>query len=50
MQKSIEIARGRLRITSRISSKNQWKDELNAEQIAKLENKFRDFITKFSYD
>ena len=30
--------------------KNQWKNELNVKQIARLENKFRDFITKFSYD
>ena len=30
--------------------KNQWKNELNIEQIAKLENKFRDFINKFGYD
>ena len=34
----------------RKGEKNQWKNELNIEQIAKLENKFRDFINKFSYD
>ena len=30
--------------------KNQWKNALNVQQIARLENKFRDFINKFSYD
>ena len=34
----------------RKGEKNQWKNELNVEQIARLENKFRDFINKFSYD
>ena len=34
----------------RRGEKNQWKNELNIEQIARLENKFRDFINKFSYD
>ena len=34
----------------RRGEKNQWKNELNNQQIAKLENKFRDFINKFSYD
>ena len=34
----------------RKGEKNQWKNELNVKQIARLENKFRDFITKFSYD
>ncbi len=34
----------------RIGEKNQWKSELNTKQIARLENKFRDFIIKFSYD
>ena len=34
----------------RRGEKNQWKNELNVQQIARLENKFRDFITKFSYD
>ncbi len=34
----------------RRGEKNQWKNELNVEQIARLENKFRDFINKFSYD
>ena len=34
----------------RRGEKNQWKNELNVQQIARLENKFRDFINKFSYD
>ena len=34
----------------RRGEKNQWKNELNNQQIARLENKFRDFINKFSYD
>ena len=34
----------------RRGEKNQWKNELTVEQIARLENKFRDFINKFSYD
>ncbi len=34
----------------RKGEKNQWKNELNIQQIARLENKFRDFINKFSYD
>jgi hypothetical protein len=34
----------------RRGKKNQWKKELNNQQIARLENKFRDFINKFSYD
>ena len=34
----------------RKGEKNQWKNELTVEQIARLENKFRDFINKFSYD
>ena len=34
----------------RKGEKNQWKNELNVQQIARLENKFRDFINKFSYD
>ena len=34
----------------RKGEKNQWKNELNLQQIARLENKFRDFINKFSYD
>jgi len=34
----------------RKGEKNQWKNELNAKQISRLENKFRDFINKFSYD
>ena len=34
----------------RRGEKNQWKNELNVKQIARLENKFRDFINKFSYD
>ena len=29
---------------------NQWKNELNLQQITKLENKFRDFMNKFGYD
>ena len=29
---------------------NQWKRELNIQQIRKLENKFRDFMKKFGYD
>ena len=29
---------------------NQWKRELNLQQIRKLENKFRDFMNKFGYD
>ena len=34
----------------RRGEKNQWKNELNLQQIARLENKFRDFINKFGYD
>jgi len=34
----------------RRGEKNQWKNELNVQQIARLENKFKDFISKFSYD
>ena len=34
----------------RKGQKNQWKNELNYEQIKKLENKFRDFMDKFGYD
>ncbi len=34
----------------RKGEKNQWKNELNNQQIARLEKKFRDFINKFSYD
>ena len=34
----------------RKGEKNQWKNELNLQQIARLENKFRDFINKFGYD
>ena len=34
----------------RKGEKNQWKNELNSQQIGRLENKFRDFINKFSYD
>ena len=30
--------------------KDQWKKELNVQQISKLENKFRDFMNKFGYD
>ena len=52
--KSQEIKNGFVEASSgaffRKGEKNQWKNELNAKQIARLENKFRDFITKFSYD
>ena len=34
----------------RKGTKNQWKDTLNVNQINKLENKFRDFMSKFGYD
>ena len=34
----------------RKGKKNQWKKELNEKQIARLENKFRDFMNKFGYD
>ena len=34
----------------REGKKNQWKKELNVQQIRKIENKFRDFMNKFSYD
>ena len=34
----------------RKGEKNQWKNELNLQQIARLENKFRDFINKFGYE
>ncbi len=34
----------------RKGKKNQWKKELNQKQIARLENKFRDFMNKFGYD
>ena len=34
----------------RKGEKNQWKNELNSQQIGRLDNKFRDFINKFSYD
>ena len=33
----------------RKGKKNQWKNELNVQQIKRLENKFRDFLNKFSY-
>ena len=33
----------------REGKKNQWKKELNTQQINKLENKFRDFMNKFGY-
>ena len=34
----------------RKGEKNQWKNELNNQQIIKLEKKFRDFMNKFGYD
>ena len=34
----------------RKGKKNQWRKELNEKQIARLENKFRDFMNKFGYD
>ncbi len=34
----------------REGKKNQWKNELNNQQIIRLENKFRDFMNKFGYD
>jgi len=34
----------------RKGEKNQWKNELNVQQIVRLENKFEDFINKFGYD
>ena len=33
----------------REGKKNQWKNELNNQQIIRLENKFRDFMNKFGY-
>lgn len=34
----------------RKGEKNQWKGTLNSLQIKKIENKFRDFMNKFSYE
>ena len=34
----------------RKGEKNQWKKELNEQQIKKIENKFRDFMNKFGYE
>jgi hypothetical protein len=34
----------------RKGEKNQWKSTLNSLQIKKIENKFRDFMNKFSYE
>ena len=34
----------------RKGKRNQWKNELNELQILKIENKFRDFMDKFSYE
>ncbi len=34
----------------RKGKKNQWKEELNVQQILKLENKFRDFMDKWGYE
>ena len=52
--KSLESKHGFAEASSgaffRRGEKNQWKNELNVQQIARLENKFRDFINKFSYD
>ena len=34
----------------RKGEKNQWKSTLSSAQVKKIENKFRDFMNKFSYD
>ena len=55
--KKLKSQESRLGFTEAVSGtffrkgkQNQWKNVLNAQQINKLENKFRDFMNKFGYD
>ena len=49
-EKKIGFAEANSGMFFRKGKKNQWKNELNMQQIKKLENKFRDFMKKFGYD